>query len=126
MARVSVSYICQQCGSTFPKWAGKCDDCGAWNTLVEERKDATAGPSKQAVGRRVALEPLQSAKAAALLPRMQSDISEFDRVAGEVGAEHFRRRSRGIRRGLLHRAHFSRLVLTRVRLSLSRKKSNNN
>ena len=82
MARVSVSYICQQCGSTFPKWAGKCDDCGAWNTLVEERKDATAGPSKQAVGRRVALEPLQSAKAAALLPRMQSDISEFDRVAG--------------------------------------------
>ena len=67
MARVSVSYICQQCGSTFPKWAGKCDDCGAWNTLVEERKDATAGPSKQAFGRRVALEPLQSAKAAALV-----------------------------------------------------------
>ena len=82
MARVSVSYICQQCGSAFPKWAGKCDDCGAWNTLVEERKDAPAGPSKRAVGRRIALEPLQSAKTIALLPRMQSDISEFDRVAG--------------------------------------------
>ena len=82
MARVSVSYICQQCGSGFPKWAGKCDDCGAWNTLVEERKDVPAGPSKRAVGRRVALEPLQGAKTAALLPRMQSDISEFDRVAG--------------------------------------------
>ena len=82
MARASVSYICQQCGSAFPKWAGKCDDCGAWNTLVEERKDVPAGPSKRAVGRRVALEPLQGAKTAALLPRMQSDISEFDRVAG--------------------------------------------
>ena len=84
MSRPSVSYVCQQCGSAFPKWAGKCDDCGSWNTLVEECNDAPAGPGKRAVGRRIALELLQSAKAAAPLPRMQSDISEFDRVAGRV------------------------------------------
>ncbi len=82
MARASVSYVCQQCGAAFPKWAGKCDDCGTWNTLVEERKDAPAGPGRRAMGRQIELEPLQSAQANAPLPRMQSDISEFDRVAG--------------------------------------------
>ena len=82
MARSSVSYVCQQCGSAFPKWAGRCDDCGAWNTLVEERKDAPAGPGKRSHGRQITLEPLQSASTAKPLPRMQSDISEFDRVAG--------------------------------------------
>mgnify|MGYP001426863030 CR=1 FL=1 len=82
MARASVSYVCQQCGSEFSKWAGKCDDCGAWNTLVEERKDAQAGPGKRAVGWQITLEPIQSAQATATLPRMQSYISEFDRVAG--------------------------------------------
>ena len=70
MARSSVSYVCQQCGSAFPKWAGKCDDCGAWNTLVEERKDAPAGPGKRAHGRQITLEPLQSASTAKPLPRM--------------------------------------------------------
>ena len=39
MARSAVTYACQQCGASFYKWAGKCDDCGAWNTLVEERKE---------------------------------------------------------------------------------------
>ena len=82
MARAAVSYVCQQCGAAFPKWAGKCDDCGAWNTLVEERKDTPTGPGKSATGRQITLEPLQSAQATAPLPRMQSDISEFDRVAG--------------------------------------------
>ena len=82
MARASVSYVCQQCGSAFSKWTGKCDDCGAWNTLVEEQKDAPAGSGKRAVGRQITLEPLQSAEATAPLLRMQSDISEFDRVAG--------------------------------------------
>ena len=50
MARASVSYVCQQCGSAFSKWAGKCDDCGAWNTLVAERKDALPGPESGPLG----------------------------------------------------------------------------
>ena len=82
MARASVTYVCQQCGSAFSKWAGKCDDCGAWNTLAEERKDAPAGHGKRTVGRQITLEPLQSEQSTATLLRMQSNISEFDRVAG--------------------------------------------
>ncbi|RMG31508.1 MAG: DNA repair protein RadA, partial [Gammaproteobacteria bacterium] len=35
MARVKVRYRCSACGAEFPKWAGQCADCGAWNTLTE-------------------------------------------------------------------------------------------
>ncbi|MGE5441991.1 MAG: hypothetical protein ACM3Q0_02885, partial [Bacteroidota bacterium] len=35
MARSSV-YVCQECGAAHPKWSGRCDACGAWNTLIEE------------------------------------------------------------------------------------------
>ena len=42
MARKStVDYVCQSCGSVYPKWQGKCDSCGEWNTIVEEKKSST-------------------------------------------------------------------------------------
>ncbi len=30
------AYSCQSCGAIHFKWSGKCPDCGAWNSLVEE------------------------------------------------------------------------------------------
>ncbi|MDC1383577.1 DNA repair protein RadA [Candidatus Puniceispirillum sp.] len=83
MARNTITYACQQCGASFSKWAGKCDDCGAWNTLAEERKEAPAGPGKRVIGRRISLEPLHCLTKKSDLPsRMQSGITEFDRVSG--------------------------------------------
>ncbi len=82
MARNSLSFVCQQCGAVSPKWAGKCDDCGAWNTLVEERKEAPSGPGKRVTGRRIVLEALNLSDRPEPPPRMQSGISEFDRVSG--------------------------------------------
>jgi len=35
-------YVCQNCGATYPKWNGKCEACGEWNTLVEETPEPTA------------------------------------------------------------------------------------
>ena len=82
MARSAITYACQQCGANFLKWAGKCDDCGAWNTLVEERKEAPSGPGKRVAGRRITLEPLHIINKSDPPPRMRSGISEFDRVSG--------------------------------------------
>ena len=82
MARNSLSFVCQQCGAVSPKWAGKCDDCGAWNTLVEEHKEAPSGPGKRVTGRRIVLEALNLSDRPEPPPRMQSGISEFDRVSG--------------------------------------------
>ena len=82
MARSTISFVCQQCGAIAPKWAGKCDDCGAWNTLVEERKKAPSGPGKRVTGRRIQLESLSLDNSSEPPPRMRSGISEFDRVSG--------------------------------------------
>ncbi len=36
MAKIKTTFYCQNCGAQFPKWVGKCNVCGAWNTVVEE------------------------------------------------------------------------------------------
>lgn len=35
-SKAKTSYFCQSCGAQSAKWAGKCNSCGEWNTLVEE------------------------------------------------------------------------------------------
>lgn len=35
MAKAKTRYVCQECGSDYPKWSGRCTQCGEWNTLVE-------------------------------------------------------------------------------------------
>ena len=36
MAKIKTTFACQQCGSTYAKWQGKCNTCLEWNTTVEE------------------------------------------------------------------------------------------
>ncbi|MEX2311653.1 MAG: hypothetical protein WD624_04265, partial [Rhodospirillales bacterium] len=36
LAKAKSSYVCQECGALHPKWMGRCDACGAWNSLSEE------------------------------------------------------------------------------------------
>ncbi len=36
MTKQAASYVCQSCGQDFPAWAGQCQSCGEWNSLVEE------------------------------------------------------------------------------------------
>ena len=47
MAKAKRMYGCTECGSTFPKWAGQCGECGAWNTLTETMVESggAAAPS---------------------------------------------------------------------------------
>ncbi|HYP53337.1 MAG TPA: DNA repair protein RadA, partial [Pyrinomonadaceae bacterium] len=78
-------YVCQECGHQEPKWAGKCSDCGQWNSLVEER--ARVAPSKGQAARSnftlrevkpIAYGEIESQDDA----RVSSGITEFDRVLG--------------------------------------------
>ena len=36
MAKSALSFVCQNCGAAYNRWAGKCEACGEWNTLAEE------------------------------------------------------------------------------------------
>jgi DNA repair protein RadA/Sms len=78
MAARTQSFICQNCGAAFMRWAGKCEACGEWNTLVEESAEGTRRPARK--GRPFAVEPLNGATQDA--PRLASGIAEFDRVTG--------------------------------------------
>lgn len=35
MSKQTTQFVCQNCGASFSKWAGKCEQCDQWNTLVE-------------------------------------------------------------------------------------------
>jgi DNA repair protein RadA/Sms len=82
MARTAVAFVCQSCGAAHPKWSGRCDDCGAWNTLAEEQGAPPAGSSAKtrARGRPFALEGL--AHTSAEPERRLTKVAEFDRVTG--------------------------------------------
>lgn len=36
MAKTKTTYFCQNCGTQYAKWVGKCNACNEWNTIVEE------------------------------------------------------------------------------------------
>jgi DNA repair protein RadA/Sms len=81
MAKIHSVYACSACGSTHPKWLGKCPDCGGWDTLTEElgRPTRKKERSRLSLKRRPEfLSEVDSRKA-----RTQSTgIPEFDRAIG--------------------------------------------
>ena len=82
MAKSSSSFVCQSCGATAPKWSGKCEACGGWNTITEEGAAPPIGGSatRRVKGRKFALEDLKTEDAPP--PRRVTGIAEFDRVCG--------------------------------------------
>lgn len=81
MAKSAKHFVCQQCGAAAPKWNGRCESCGAWNTLIEEiSAETVSGGQKRAKGRRIELVPL--AGAADATAHHPTGIAEFDRVCG--------------------------------------------
>lgn len=75
----TIVYTCTECGAQFPKWQGRCTECGTWNTLVEEtysdRKSSrrTRDSKPPTTVKKLRERPLQ---------RLPASIGEFDRVIG--------------------------------------------
>lgn len=78
MAKAITQYVCQKCGATHPKWAGKCDECGAWNSLVE-----TAAPNSRRTSNAQRLVPEKlSAIDVTKTPRIDTGIGDLNQVLG--------------------------------------------
>ncbi len=85
-------YRCTECGADHPKWAGRCDVCGAWNSLIEEMASRTVpsgGASRRAGGARtlaeggsVAATPRLREVSGSESHRWKTGIDEFDFVLG--------------------------------------------
>ena len=84
MAKPTARYVCQECGAVTPKWAGKCETCNAWNSIVEEAAPA-AGPGLAKGVLKAATSKIQFVDLAGTAeppPRVPTGIAEFDRVLG--------------------------------------------
>ena len=71
-------FVCGQCGFASRKWLGRCPDCGAWDSLAEERQVAAARPGRSAA----TVQPLVAADGGEEGERLVSGIAEMDRVLG--------------------------------------------
>jgi len=83
VAKTSSVFRCTECGAEQPKWAGRCDACGAWNTLAEEpvsRRGGKAERGKRAPGS--AAPTRLSEIATSPLARWRTGLAEFDFVLG--------------------------------------------
>lgn len=84
MAKTQQQFVCQECGGWHSKWSGRCDICGAWNSIVEE----SIAPKQTTRHKRIDTEnffsTLETSEADAPLDhsRILTGIAEFDRVCG--------------------------------------------
>ncbi len=73
-------FQCQSCGYISPKWTGRCPDCGAWNSFVEETVEETKAEKKvlSEIVQPVSISLIE----VTLSDRFSTGIAELDRVLG--------------------------------------------
>lgn len=82
MAKKGTDFVCQNCGSVYPRWQGKCDACGEWNTIVEEKVggEGFSNFTPKHKGKMIDFVPLAGSQEK--LERLTTTIKELDRVCG--------------------------------------------
>ena len=80
-------FVCQQCGQTYKKWVGQCNNCGSWNSLVEQvaenpaDKKLTIDKAKSS-GKKLDFVKLKSVEASDAKARLTTGFADFDKVLG--------------------------------------------
>lgn len=84
MPKTAIRYVCSSCAAEQSKWAGRCPDCGAWNSLEETAVTAAprAGLRSSATGAAQRPEPLPKSGSDSVRERRLTGSDEFDRVLG--------------------------------------------
>ena len=74
-------FVCQECGGQTPRWAGRCPDCGQWNSLKEESAVRPRSHGQRTVGDKKSAMPINEV-AVTKEPRLATGLTELDRVLG--------------------------------------------
>jgi DNA repair protein RadA/Sms len=86
MAKSKTQFVCQNCGASYPKWMGKCDNCGEWNTLVEQIVEGSRGKSavsKSSIsGSILSVQNMSSISDTEGVQRLKTGFSDLDDVLG--------------------------------------------
>jgi DNA repair protein RadA/Sms len=79
MAKKKTRYVCRECGCISPKWAGKCPECGSWDSFDEEVEEKSNIESKTLVNvNLVKLSDIEGIE----VERVTTGIGELDQVLG--------------------------------------------
>jgi len=85
MAKSRTQFICQNCGASYPKWVGKCDNCDEWNTLVEQ-ENTSVGKSvvsrSGSSGKVLSVQTMQSISMTENSKRLLTGFKDLDEVTG--------------------------------------------
>ena len=84
MVKSKTQFVCQSCGTLYPKWTGRCDNCGEWNTLVEQLQNTTSGNSAVAKSRGTPLssKAINEIEGGEKESRLSTGITDLDIVLG--------------------------------------------
>lgn len=75
----STIYSCSNCDAQFPKWMGRCSECGAWGSLELANKEKQENKNLSVIASKTALLANIPAKGNI---RVKTQINEFDNVLG--------------------------------------------
>ncbi len=80
MAKLSALYVCTNCDAQYPKWQGRCTECGSWGTLTlsspSEKKTAATLVAPAQIVRLADVDTSENFR------RLKTGINEIDRVFG--------------------------------------------
>ena len=84
VAKSKSQFICQHCGASYPKWVGKCDNCGQWNSLVEQVVDSGKSVVSRSASSGHVLTPqtIGSISSEDASMRLRTGFSDLDDVLG--------------------------------------------
>lgn len=84
MAKSKTQFVCSNCGASYPKWTGRCDNCGEWNTLVEEvvQTGKSAVSRSASSGRVLSPQTMRTISSDTRIQRLSTGIADLDEVLG--------------------------------------------
>lgn len=84
MVKAKTQFVCQNCGTNYTKWAGRCENCGEWNTLVEQIVETGKSIVAKAASGGSLLKPqtMRSIAADDKTTRLSTGIADLDTVLG--------------------------------------------
>lgn len=85
--RVRSQFVCQECGAVYSKWVGQCTNCDAWNSLLEQEPDPSAGKKAAIEKARVSGRTLDYVKLRTVVPsdegnRLLTEFGDLNTVLG--------------------------------------------
>ncbi len=87
MGKTKAEYRCSECGMVFSKWAGRCTNCGSWNTLIEtlpaeSQEGKNALSNARASGKKLDFVNIKSIVPSDAKERLKTSFKDLDIVLG--------------------------------------------